>query len=87
MKVLAVDFIRRKVMVDQCHSLLGRMEGLGSGAVIAAGRRRKAWELERLWRQCLLDRDTISYAEGFLSMLCKCKHAQSTVYRNVVDLC
>ena len=30
----------------QCFSLLGRLEGLGSGAVTAAGRRRRA--LERL---------------------------------------
>ena len=35
----------------QCHSLLGRIEGLGSGSVTAAGRRRKAVEMERQWRR------------------------------------
>ena len=52
-KALAVGYIRRKLGVAsvkaQCHSLLGRLEGLGPGATTAAGRRRRAEELERLW--------------------------------------
>ena len=52
-KALAVGYIRRRLSVAavkaQCHSLLGRVEGLGPGAVTAAGRRRRAQEQERLW--------------------------------------
>ena len=52
-KSLAVGHIRRKLSVAavkaQCLSLLGRLEGLGTGATTAAGRRAKALEQERLW--------------------------------------
>ena len=52
-KSLAVGFIRRRLGVAavkaQCHSLLGRLEGMGPGAVSAASRRRRAAEQERLW--------------------------------------
>ena len=37
------------VVKAQCFVLLGRLEGLGPGAVTAAGRRRRALEQERLW--------------------------------------
>ena len=33
----------------QCLSLLGRMDGLGPGAVAAQGRRRRAKYQERMW--------------------------------------
>ena len=50
---MAVGYIRRRLGVAavkaQCLSLLGRVEGLGPGAVSAAGRRRRALEQERLW--------------------------------------
>ena len=53
MKGLAVGYIRRKLSIAavraQSHSLLGRLEGLGPGAVAAAGRRSKAMEQERIW--------------------------------------
>ena len=52
-KSLAVGFIRRRLGVAaikaQCHSLLGRLEGMGPGAVSSANRRRRAAEQERLW--------------------------------------
>ena len=52
-KSLAVGFIRRRLGVAavkaQCHSLLGRLEGMGPGAASAANRRRWAAEQERLW--------------------------------------
>ena len=52
-KAMAVGYIRRRLGVAavkaQCLSLLGRVEGLGPGAVSAAGRRRRALEQERLW--------------------------------------
>ena len=52
-KSLAVGYIRRKLGIAsvraQCHSLLGRLDGLGPGATAAAGRRRMAEEEERLW--------------------------------------
>ena len=52
-KGLAVGYIRRKLGIAavkaQCHSLLGRLEGLGPGATTAAGRRKMAAEQERLW--------------------------------------
>ena len=52
-KSLAVGYIRRKLGIAsvraQCHSLLGRLDGLGPGATAAAGRRRMAEEQERLW--------------------------------------
>ena len=54
-RALAVGYItiRRRLSVAsvkaQCFSLLGRMEGLGPGAVTAAGRRRRALEQERIW--------------------------------------
>ena len=52
-KGLAVGYIRRKLSIAsvraQSHSLLGRLEGLGPGAVAAAGRRNRAMEQERLW--------------------------------------
>ena len=52
-KSLAFGYIRRKLGIAavkaQCHSLLGRLEGLGPGATAAAGRRRRAEEQERLW--------------------------------------
>ena len=52
-KGLAVGYIRRKLGIAnvkaQCHSLLGRLEGLGPGATTAAGRRRMAAEQERMW--------------------------------------
>ena len=53
-KTLAVGYIRRRKGVAavraQCYFLLGRIEGLGSGSLTAAGRRRKAVEMERQWR-------------------------------------
>jgi hypothetical protein len=52
-RALAVGHIRKTLSVAavkaQCHSLLGRLEGMGPGAVTAAGRRRAALEQERLW--------------------------------------
>ena len=52
-KSLAVGYIRRKLGITsvkaQCHSLLGRLEGLGPGAMAAHGRRRRAEDQERLW--------------------------------------
>ena len=52
-KSMAVGYIRRKLGITavkaQCHSLLGRLEGLGPGATLARGRRRRAEEQERLW--------------------------------------
>ena len=48
-----VSLIKRKISVTavkaQAFSLLGRLEGLGSGAASAAGRRREALELARRW--------------------------------------
>ena len=35
--------------LPQCLSLLGRIDGLGPGAVAAQGRRRRAKYQERLW--------------------------------------
>ena len=67
-KSLAVGYIRRRLGVAavkaQCHSLLGRLEGLGPGAVSAAGRRRRAVEMERLWAR---ERraDKLSAKQGF----------------------
>ena len=50
---MAVRFIRSRLGVARvkarCHSLLERLERLGSGAVTVDGRRRKAELLERLW--------------------------------------
>ena len=67
-KSIAVGYIRRKLGIAavkaQCHSLLGRLEGLGPGATTAAGRRRMAAEQERLWfreRQA----HSISVRQGF----------------------
>ena len=52
-KSMAVGYIRRKLGITavkaQCCSLLGRLEGLGPGAVTAAGRRKGAEQQERLW--------------------------------------
>ena len=52
-KSLAVGYIRRRLGIAavkaQCHSLLGRLEGLGPGSLAAAGRRKRAEEMERLW--------------------------------------
>ena len=52
-KAVAVGFIRRRLGVAavkaQCHSLLGRLDSLGPGAVPAADRRRRALDQERLW--------------------------------------
>ena len=52
-KAMAVGYIRRRLGVAavraQCHSLLGRLEGLGPGATTADSRRRRAVEQERLW--------------------------------------
>ena len=52
-KALAVGFIRRRLGVAavkaQCHSLLGRLDSLGPGALPAAHRRRRALDQERLW--------------------------------------
>ena len=33
----------------QCHSLLGRLDGLGPGATTVQGRKRRAEEQERMW--------------------------------------
>ena len=52
-KSMAVGYIRRKLGITavkaQCHSLLGRLEGLGPGAMTAHGRRWRAEDQERLW--------------------------------------
>ena len=52
-KSMAVGYIRRKLGITavkaQCHSLLGRLEGIGPGATSAQGRRRRAEEQERMW--------------------------------------
>ena len=52
-KSLAVGHIRRKLGIAavkaQCHSLLGRLEGIGPGATAAAGRRSMADDQDRLW--------------------------------------
>ena len=54
-KSVIVSSIRRKLSVAavraQCSSLLGRLEGLGTGAAAAAGRRREAMELDSRWRR------------------------------------
>ena len=44
--------------------MLGRMKGLGPGAVTAAGRRRRALEQERIWAR---ERraDALSTRQGF----------------------
>ena len=53
MRALAISHIRKTLSVAavraQSYSLLGRLDGMGPGAVLAAGRRRKALEQERLW--------------------------------------
>ena len=50
---MAVGYIRRKLGIvavkAQCLSLLGRIDGLGPGAVAAQGRRKRAEEQERMW--------------------------------------
>ena len=52
-KSLAVGYIRRKLGIAavkaQCLSLLGRLDGLGPGAVSAHARRRRAEEQEKMW--------------------------------------
>ena len=48
----------------QSHSLLGRLEGLGPGAVAAAGRRARAMEQERLWARERRAHD-LSVKQGF----------------------
>ena len=52
-RALAISHIRKTLSVAavraQSYSLLGRLDGMGPGAVLAAGRRRKALEQERLW--------------------------------------
>ena len=52
-KSIAVGYIRRKLSITavkaQCYSLLGRLEGMGPGAMSAHGRRRRAEDQERLW--------------------------------------
>ena len=54
-KAIAVSSIRRRVSVSavkaQCSSLLGRLDGIGPGAVLAAGRRRGAMKVERRWER------------------------------------
>ena len=50
---MVLSYIRRKIELEvaevraQCLSLLGRLEGLGSGAVTAAGRKWKTVETMR----------------------------------------
>ena len=67
-KGLAVGYIRRKLSIAavkaQSHSLLGRLEGLGPGAVAAAGRRARAMEQERLWARERRAHD-LSVKQGF----------------------
>ena len=50
---MAVGYIRRKLGIvavkAQCLSLLGRIDGLGPGAVAAQGRKKRAEEQERMW--------------------------------------
>ena len=50
---MAVGYKRRKLGVmavkAQCYSLLGRLEGLGTGSLGAAARRFKAEEQEQIW--------------------------------------
>ena len=52
-KSMAVGHIRRKLGVAavkaQCITLFGRLDSMGPAVVLAAGRRRKALELERIW--------------------------------------
>ena len=52
-KSMAVGYIRRKLSITavkaQCYSLLGRLEGMGPGAMSAHGRRMRAEGQERLW--------------------------------------
>ena len=52
---MVVGFIRRRLGIAaikaQCHSLLGRVEMSGPGAVTAVGRRIAALEQEQLWRR------------------------------------
>ena len=54
-KAQAVSFIRRRLSLAaikaQCHSLLGRLEGLGPGSTGAAKRRKFALEQEQRWRR------------------------------------
>ena len=67
-RALAVGYVRRRLSVAavkaQSFSLLGRLEGLGPGAVTAAGRRRRALEQERLWPR-ERHADAISARQGF----------------------
>ena len=52
MRALAVSHIWKKLFVAavkaQSYSLMGRLNSIGPGAVLAAGRRRKAYKQERL---------------------------------------
>ena len=52
-KGLAVGYLKRKISITaikaQCLSLLGRIEGLGHGAIAAASRRNRVAGQERIW--------------------------------------
>ena len=52
-KGLAVGYLRRKLSITavkaQCSSLLGRIKGLGHGAIAAAARRNRVADQERIW--------------------------------------
>ena len=54
-KAMAEGFIRRKLSIAgvkaQCHSLLGRLEGLGPGLIAATKRRKQAIDQEQRWRK------------------------------------
>ena len=54
-KAIAISSLRRRLGVAtvraQCHSLLGRLEGLGPGTAAAANRRTWAAEQERAWQR------------------------------------
>ena len=54
-KSIVVGQLRRMISVAavraQCHSLLGRLEGLGTGGVAARGRRQEAIDLDRRFRK------------------------------------
>ena len=54
-KSIVVGLIRRMISVAavraKCHSLLGRLEGLGTGVAAARGRRQEAIELDKRYKR------------------------------------
>ena len=67
-KAQAVGYIRRRLGVSavkaQCLSLLGRLEGLGPGTMMAAKRRKQALKLEKSWARERMAQ-SVSCKQGF----------------------